>query len=196
LLLFFAIHTRTTSILLKMIFTAAALLIIQGMTVSARFALPASLPDGHYSGDGTVDEFGFATFTYHGPIDWAFVKNFTESATSLSSDSADTAAVHRRDYGPKCNNRGAPSNIKDAQNAFASYWDNKKFSGSWARTTVGVAMGYACNYGGEQTIHSGDYLGEMRTVDETCGANNAGWFSNYDNWRLNYGRDDVRNNIC
>jgi len=45
--------------------------------------LPADLPDGHYTGDGTIDpKTGHLQYTYLGPIDHDAVDNYVASTTN------------------------------------------------------------------------------------------------------------------
>jgi len=50
--------------------------------------LPAGLPDGHYTGDGTIDpKTGYLQYTYLGPIDYDAVDKYI-AATALTDSSA------------------------------------------------------------------------------------------------------------
>ncbi|KAK0725832.1 hypothetical protein B0H67DRAFT_642202 [Lasiosphaeris hirsuta] len=160
---------------------------------STAIMLPEGLPDGHYEGDGSIDPAtGFSRYTYVGPIDYEAVANYTAAIAAASTTSTD-ALVRRATV--NCNGRSAGDSTGSVQNAFASNWDGKDFSGKWAKTTQGSSQAYACNYGGKQTIHKNDYLSNMGSVNSVCGSSNSGWFE-HPEWKLNYGRDNINAGIC
>ncbi|KAK3381143.1 hypothetical protein B0H63DRAFT_523877 [Podospora didyma] len=177
--------------MLPNVLTLLAFLGAAGTAAAGKLAFPDNLPDGHYVGDGTVDpKTGYARYTYLGPIDHEAVANYT----ARRSDAASSSVLGKRAT-VNCNGRNAGDSVSTVISGFASFWDNKQFSGKWAKTTAGSSQAYACNYGGTQTIHAGDFNPNMGSVNSVCGSGNAGWYE-HPEWKLNYGRDQINSGIC
>ena len=105
-----------------------------GSAAAGKLAFPNNLPDGHYVGDGTVDpKTGFARYTYLGPIDHEAVANYTATTAAAAAHLGKRATVN-------CNGRNAGDSVSTVLSGFASFWDNKQFSGKWAKTTAGSSQ--------------------------------------------------------
>ncbi|ETS77184.1 hypothetical protein PFICI_11058 [Pestalotiopsis fici W106-1] len=162
-----------------------------GSATAAHLRLPEGLPDGHYSGDGTIDpKTGFARYKYLGPIDEYALRNRT-----LESRNEERIGSRDSWNGIKCNGRGAGDSVSIAQQAFAAHFDGYTFSNKWVKTFKGSTQAFACNYGGVQTVHRSDFEDRMGGVDSICGSGQAGWYEDHE-WKLNYGRDFINSQVC
>ncbi|KAH0556228.1 hypothetical protein GP486_005844 [Trichoglossum hirsutum] len=98
-------------------------------------------------------------------------------------------------YGTHCENYQDPPTMALALLMFEEQLDNVQFSDRFVRVKFGLAQAYACNYGGQQTIHKTDFGNDMLSLRSSC-QNNSGWYSHYDEWRMSYGKGDINHYIC
>jgi len=98
-------------------------------------SLPAGLPDGHYTGDGTIDpKTGYLSYTYLGPIEDGAQDNYVATSAESSANPLVRRVV------VNCNARSAGDSVDPVQAAFASYWGGQKLNNYWVRTTQGSSM--------------------------------------------------------